>query len=90
MADLGLKAYRFSVAWPRLFPDGGGADQPRRARFYDRLVDGCWAGHQADGDALPLGPAAGAPGGHGGWATATRRRVSATTPRRSSTRWATG
>jgi beta-glucosidase len=39
MADLGLKAYRFSVAWPRLFPDGGGRMNRDGLAFYDRLVD---------------------------------------------------
>ena len=39
MAALGLKAYRFSVAWPRLFPDGGGRIDRDGLAFYDRLVD---------------------------------------------------
>jgi beta-glucosidase len=38
MATLGLHAYRFSVAWPRIRPDGG-AVNPRGLDFYDRLVD---------------------------------------------------
>jgi beta-glucosidase len=36
---LGAKAYRFSIAWPRVFPDGAGAPNPRGLDFYDRLVD---------------------------------------------------
>jgi beta-glucosidase len=39
MADLGLRAYRFSVAWPRVQPDGTGPVNPRGLDFYDRLVD---------------------------------------------------
>ncbi|HEX2221898.1 MAG TPA: family 1 glycosylhydrolase, partial [Candidatus Limnocylindria bacterium] len=39
MAELGLKAYRFSIAWPRLFPDGGEQLNTRGLAFYDRLVD---------------------------------------------------
>src|SRR5881394_1822365 len=39
MADLGLNAYRFSVSWPRLFPDGGSTLERRGLAFYDRLVD---------------------------------------------------
>lgn len=39
MADLGLQAYRFSVAWPRVVPDGTGAANPAGLDFYDRLVD---------------------------------------------------
>lgn len=39
MADLGLNAYRFSVAWPRVLPDGTGAPNERGLAFYERLVD---------------------------------------------------
>jgi beta-glucosidase len=39
MAELGLQAYRFSVAWPRIQPDGTGPVNPRGLDFYDRLVD---------------------------------------------------
>jgi beta-glucosidase len=39
MADLNLTAYRFSVAWPRIQPDGTGPVEPRGLDFYDRLVD---------------------------------------------------
>nr|WP_249780968.1 GH1 family beta-glucosidase [Bradyrhizobium sp. dw_78] len=37
--DLGAKAYRFSIAWPRVFPEGTGAPNPRGLDFYDRLLD---------------------------------------------------
>jgi len=36
---LGVKAYRFSIAWPRVFPEGAGAPNPKGLDFYDRLVD---------------------------------------------------
>ncbi|MGI5486232.1 GH1 family beta-glucosidase [Microtetraspora malaysiensis] len=39
MADLGLAAYRFSIAWPRVLPTGSGPVNPRGLDFYDRLVD---------------------------------------------------
>ena len=39
MAELGLRTYRFSVAWPRIQPDGTGPVEPRGLDFYDRLVD---------------------------------------------------
>jgi beta-glucosidase len=39
MARLGLTAYRFSIAWPRIVPDGTGAVNARGMDFYDRLVD---------------------------------------------------
>jgi beta-glucosidase len=40
IADLGAGAYRFSIAWPRVQPDGRGAINPKGLDFYDRLVDG--------------------------------------------------
>jgi beta-glucosidase len=39
MKALGVRAYRFSIAWPRVFPDGDGAANPKGLDFYDRLVD---------------------------------------------------
>jgi beta-glucosidase len=39
MAGLGVDAYRFSVAWSRVQPDGRGAPNPAGLGFYDRLVD---------------------------------------------------
>ncbi len=43
MQSLGLKAYRFSIAWPRVIPDGIGAVNAAGLDFYDRLVDGLLA-----------------------------------------------
>jgi len=40
MADIGLQAYRFSIAWPRVLPDGAGRINQAGLDFYDRLVDG--------------------------------------------------
>jgi beta-glucosidase len=39
MRDLGLRAYRFSVAWSRILPDGTGAVNEAGLDFYRRLVD---------------------------------------------------
>ncbi|MFG2041099.1 GH1 family beta-glucosidase [Dactylosporangium sp. NPDC048998] len=39
MAELGLSAYRFSVAWPRIRPAGGAGVNEAGLDFYDRLVD---------------------------------------------------
>jgi beta-glucosidase len=39
MAGLGLTAYRFSVAWPRIQPDGRGPANQRGLDFYRRLLD---------------------------------------------------
>ncbi|MEZ5190207.1 MAG: family 1 glycosylhydrolase [Schumannella sp.] len=39
MADLGVSTYRFSIAWPRIHPDGTGPANPAGIAFYDRLID---------------------------------------------------
>ena len=39
MRSLGLKAYQFSISWPRIFPVGKGAPNPKGWGFYDRLLD---------------------------------------------------
>ena len=44
MRDLGIEAYRFSVAWPRVLPDGRGAVNAKGLDFYDRIID---ATHEA-------------------------------------------
>ncbi|MEJ2740909.1 MAG: GH1 family beta-glucosidase [Gammaproteobacteria bacterium] len=43
MQELGVQAYRFSIAWPRIIPDGRGAMNPKGLDFYDRLLDGLQA-----------------------------------------------
>ncbi|HET7555992.1 MAG TPA: GH1 family beta-glucosidase [Gaiellaceae bacterium] len=40
MSSLGLDGYRFSIAWPRVQPDGRGPANPKGLDFYRRLVDG--------------------------------------------------
>ena len=39
MKELGLKAYRFSVAWARIIPDGDGAVNPEGLAFYNKVID---------------------------------------------------
>jgi beta-glucosidase len=39
MKALGVKSYRFSIAWPRVFPNGDGPANPKGLDFYNRLVD---------------------------------------------------
>ena len=40
IASLNMDAYRFSIAWPRVIPDGRGSINQRGLDFYDRLIDG--------------------------------------------------
>ncbi len=39
MRELGLDAFRFSIAWPRILPEGRGKVNQKGLDFYDRLVD---------------------------------------------------
>lgn len=39
MRSLGLKSFRFSIAWSRIFPSGSGAPNPQGLDFYHRMVD---------------------------------------------------
>ncbi len=39
MKELGIDVYRFSVAWPRIFPDGTGEVNQKGLDYYHRLVD---------------------------------------------------
>ncbi|MGW1773489.1 GH1 family beta-glucosidase [Streptomyces sp. NPDC002104] len=40
MKQLGTNAYRMSIAWPRIVPDGSGPVNARGLDFYDRVIDG--------------------------------------------------
>ncbi len=40
MREIGLKAYRFSLSWSRILPEGTGAVNEQGLAYYDRLVDG--------------------------------------------------
>ena len=39
MQRLGVKGFRFSIAWPRVFPEGTGTPNPKGLDFYKRLAD---------------------------------------------------
>ena len=39
MKDLGVDSYRFSIAWPRLFPNGDSVREERGFSFYNKLID---------------------------------------------------
>ena len=63
IAALGIESYRFSISWPRVQPDGRGAlNAQGRALLPAARRGTAGARDRADGDALPLGPAAGVAG----------------------------
>lgn len=39
MRSLGIKAYRFSISWPRIFPKGTGTVNEKGVKFYSDLID---------------------------------------------------
>ncbi|HEV8244912.1 MAG TPA: GH1 family beta-glucosidase [Polyangiaceae bacterium] len=39
MREMALKAYRLSICWPRVLPEGVGRINPKGLEFYDRLID---------------------------------------------------
>ena len=41
ISTLGIPNFRFSVSWPRIFPEGAGAFNQKGVDFYDRLIDAC-------------------------------------------------
>ncbi len=43
MKQLGIRHYRFSISWPRLFPQGTGDPNPSGFAYYDRVIDACLA-----------------------------------------------
>ncbi|GAB2277873.1 Putative beta-glucosidase 41 [Dionaea muscipula] len=40
MKDLGMDAYRFSISWARIFPNGTGDPNPEGIAYYNSLIDG--------------------------------------------------
>src|SRR5699024_9732082 len=39
LAEMGFKAYRFSVAWTRMYPDGFSEINEKGIEFYNKLID---------------------------------------------------
>ncbi len=39
LKELGIKAYRFSISWPRIFPNGVGEVNEKGVKFYSNLID---------------------------------------------------
>lgn len=45
MAEMGFRAYRFSIAWTRILPEGTGEVNPKGIEFYNNLIDECLKYH---------------------------------------------
>ena len=41
MAEMGFNEFRFSIAWPRIIPDGDGAVNPKGVEHYHQVIDEC-------------------------------------------------
>lgn len=41
MAEMGFKAYRFSIAWTRILPEGTGKVNPEGIKFYNEVINEC-------------------------------------------------
>lgn len=67
MRAMGHTGYRFSIAWPRLFPEGDGRFNPAGAAFYDRLIDALLAAGIAPNATLYHWDLPAALGERGGW-----------------------
>ena len=41
MAEMGLKTYRFSISWARIYPEGRGTVNEKGLAFYQDIIDEC-------------------------------------------------
>lgn len=41
MAEMGFRAYRFSISWSRILPEGTGRVNPKGIEFYNHMIDEC-------------------------------------------------
>lgn len=89
MSELGLKAYRFSVAWTRILPLGRGKPNPAGLDFYDRLVDALLARGITPYPTLFHYDLPQALEDAGGWTNRDTAGTSATMPRPSPAAWET-
>ena len=85
---LGVNAYRFSIAWPRIFPTGRGPLEQRGLDHYSRLIDALLErGHRAGRRRSTTGICRRRSRMRAAGATATRSSASPSTRRRASTRY---
>ena len=42
MKEMGMKAYRFSLSWARIMPEGTGAVNEKGLKYYDNLIMNFW------------------------------------------------
>ena len=91
MKDIGANAYRFSIAWPRIFPAGTGQPSMRGLDFYNRLIDELLAaGIEPFAILYHWDLPQSLHDDHGGGSRRTRRGRSPTTPATSPGSWVTG
>lgn len=79
---MGLRGYRFSIAWPRIVPDGDGAVNEAGFAYYDALVDALLQNGIEPYVTLYHWDLPQALEDRGGWRPASRQ-----SPRKSTTRW---
>ena len=80
MQRLGVKGFRFSIAWPRIFPQGTGTPNPKGLDFYKRLVDALLAANIEPFCTLFHWDLPQALQDKGGWTNRATARPSPTTP----------
>ena len=62
MAEMGLKTYRFSISWARIYPEGRGTVNEKGLAFYQDIIDECLKYGIEPMDNFPLGSSAGTGG----------------------------
>ena len=90
LRSLGLSNYRFSISWPRIFPDGGGQVNQAGLDYYKALLDALAERGITPAATLFHWDLPQALQDRGGWTRGTPRCGWPTTPPSSGRRWATG
>ncbi len=90
MSDLGLQAYRYSVSWPRIQPDGRGPALEAGLDFYSRLTDELLNAGIDRGSRCTTGTCRRRCRTRAAGRTVTPRTGSPSSPRSSTSTWVTG